>query len=433
MLRPYYTGMREDLLHFVWQHLKIPLRLKTTDGAPLRILYPGELNKGSGPDFSNAQLLIGNIQWAGNVEMHLRSSDWYSHGHQDDPKYSRIILHVVYEDDMPVLSGDGQLVPTLELRTYIPPGIIESYRALLSRKEKSFINCEKLLPAIPEALLSSWIDELYLRRLNSQTQHFDRLYRENDKHWEQVLFQALMRVFGSRKNGSFFSEAAGRLKFSVIRKTRTSALGLEALLFGIVGMLGKSPGTESYYFQLQREFTFLKRKYRLRLLPGRSPEYFGQRPSNFPTIRLSQLAMLYHKTPDLFSRVIALNSLPEAYTLFGVAASPYWSTHYVFGRTTRYIPKTVNRKFIDLIILNAVLPLKLSFARQRGEHIHSQLLDLTRQIKAESNGVIDNFKGLGIKPEHAQQSQALLELYANYCSRHQCLSCAVGRQLLNQI
>ncbi|MDC6351843.1 DUF2851 family protein [Zeaxanthinibacter sp. PT1] len=425
--------MREDLLHFVWQHLKIPLRLKTTEGETLKILHPGEPNDGTGPDFFNARLLIDRIHWAGNVEMHLRSSDWYAHGHQDDSNYSKVILHVVYEDDMPVTRGDGQLLPTLQLRSYIAPGIINSYRSLLSYQGKDFINCEKMLPGIPPVLLSSWMEELYRRRLTAQSDLLNRQYQLYNKDWEQLLFISLMRVFGSQKNGAFFLEVAGRLDFSIIRKTSGSVQALEALFFGMVGMLSRKPGTDPYYFQLQREFTFLKRKYGMLPPAGRSPEFFGQRPSNFPTIRLAQLAMLYHKTPKLFSETIAIATKKEAYSLFSVAASTYWNTHFLFGKSSRSWTKRVNKRFTDLILLNAVIPLKVAFASQRGKDIRTEMLAFASEIKAEKNGPIEKFKILGVHPGHALQSQALLELYSKYCRKHQCLRCAVGRQLLNQI
>jgi len=125
--------MRESFLHLVWQNQNfINVPLTTVDGQSICVEQVGFVNDLQGPDFKNALLVISGQKWAGNVEVHLKSSDWYAHQHQDDTNYSNIILHVVYEYDIDVYDQNGYEIPTIELRHYIKPEILDNYQLLMS-------------------------------------------------------------------------------------------------------------------------------------------------------------------------------------------------------------------------------------------------------------------------------------------------------------
>jgi hypothetical protein len=92
--------MKEKYLHFIWKNKRLPFHLMTTTaGKAIRVLNVGTYNTASGPDFFNGQIELDNVVYNGNIELHIKSSDWIAHKHQFDAAYDNVILHVVYEHD----------------------------------------------------------------------------------------------------------------------------------------------------------------------------------------------------------------------------------------------------------------------------------------------------------------------------------------------
>ncbi len=425
--------MREDLLHFIWKYQKLRLvDLVTSKNQSIQISDVGTHNHLSGPDFFNAKIEIDGQLWAGNVEVHLKSSDWYVHGHEKDANYNNVILHVVWEDDAEIFRSDNSIIPTLELKNYLAKGLLGSYQKLFDKKEKRFINCEKDLAQVDDFLFKNWLDRMFFERLERKTGHIFELLNESKNDWEHVLFLMLSKNFGLKVNGGAFLSLAQSLDFSIARKLRKDTFQLESVFFGLCHLLDDETLVDDYYVRLKREYEYQENKYALSNEGVEKPEFFKLRPPNFPTIRLSQLANLYGGNQNLFSDLIETKCLKEIYRLFDVKASEYWTDHYTFGKLSKKSPKKLTKRFIDLLVINTILPIKFCHAKYSGKEVNEQIIEIVSQIKYEDNSIVSNFRSLRSGMENAKESQAILQLYNDYCSQNRCLHCAIGNNLLNR-
>lgn len=425
--------MREDLLHFLWKYSKLPTaRLSTTRSESIAIIDPGIHNRLSGPDFFNAKIDIDGQLWAGTVEIHLKSSDWYAHRHEDDPKYGNVILHVVWEEDTPIFRKNGAVIPTLELKDLVSPEVLLACQSLFDRRKHIFINCERDLLQVDPFIRSNWLERLFFERLERKSRDIMGLLENSKNDWEHVLFTLLLKNFGSYINGDAFLTLANHLPFSVVRKSVGDPMQLESLLFGMAHLLEDDTIVDGYYLNLKRNFEYLQRKFSLDNAGVLRPEFFKLRPSNFPTVRLSQFAHLYGQGGRLFEKVMAATDLKQLYTVFKSSVSPYWNTHYVFGKPSRERQKTLSKSFIDLLVINTVLPLKFCYLRHLGKSTDTEILQICTDIKAEQNAIVQGYEALGLPIKNAMESQALLQLYTKYCRVNRCLDCAIGSAILHR-
>ncbi|WP_222983599.1 DUF2851 family protein [Flagellimonas meishanensis] len=424
--------MKEDLLQFIWGQNKLHGRqLTSTAKEALFVKAPGTPNPYAGPDFFNAQVEIGGQLWAGNIEIHLRSSDWYAHNHEKDPHYDNVILHVVWEDDVSVFRKDGSPIPTLELKQHVPESTLTKYQQLLQNPRTTFINCEKNFSQIDAFLVNQWFHRLYVERLEKKSLVIQDHLKRTNKDWEAVLFAMLLKNFGSTINGEFFMSRAMQLDFSIIRKTRNDLNMLESLLFGYFGLLPDLDCTDSYYLMLKKEYKYLSQKFDLSTAME-VPKFYGLRPSGFPTIRMSQLANLYHKQDGLFAALMELKDLDALDALLDQSTTNYWQNHYTFGKTSRRSVKKVSKAFKDLLIINTLIPLRFCYNNHLGRPQSDQLIDWIEELEAERNSIVNGFKNLGATAKNALESQSQVQLYNNYCSKNKCLQCTLGAHLLNR-
>tara|TARA_R110000796_G_scaffold41772_2_gene103344 strand:- start:6803 stop:8083 length:1281 start_codon:yes stop_codon:yes gene_type:complete len=424
--------MQEDFLHYIWKSKKLQSKkLIGSNNESVEIVSAGTHNLLSGPDFFNAKIRIDEQLWAGNVEIHVKASDWYVHGHEKDSNYNNVILHVVWKDDVSIFRTDNSQIPTLELKNYITPQLLNSYQDLFAKDGKSFINCEKEISKISPFIIKNWIDRLYFERLESKSNTILKLLDQSQNNWEQVLFSLLLRNFGSKINANSFSSIAQSLNFSVVQKTRENAIQLEAIFYGLAGFLDDD-FKDAYYINLKKEYQFLKQKFVIVDMGVVKPDFFKLRPANFPTIRLSQMANLYATHQNIFSKIIEATSLEELYSIFEISASSYWDTHFIFGKESKISKKRLTKKFIDLLIINSVLPIKFYYTQYIGRAIDVEIVNIISKIKKEENSIIDNFSTLGLKASNALESQSIIQLYNDYCSKNKCLQCAIGNTLLKE-
>lgn len=422
--------MQEDFLHYVWKHKKFAtLSLQTTSGDRITLVNVGQHNHNSGPDFFNAQLGIADQVWAGNVEIHIKSSDWYVHNHETDSAYDNVILHVVYDHDTEIFRRDNSPIPTLELKNYIGKEILETYQNLFSNKNK-WINCENDFAMVDDFILNNWLENLYFERLERKSRTIETMLLLSKNDWEAVLFRLLAKNFGLKVNGEAFLSMANSFDFTIVRKTQANAEQLEALFFGQAGIL-ETDIQNAYYQNLTKEYQFLKQKFGLSNLQVVPLQFFRLRPPNFPTIRLSQLALLYHQQKNLFSRIIAANTLNELYAIFKVSTSDFWEDHYTFGKVSKKTKKNLTKSFIDLLLINTILPLKFSYAKHIGHSADETVLAIIQEIESEKNSIVDSFNRLKNSSKSALHSQALIQLKTEYCVKNKCLQCAVGNSIIN--
>lgn len=420
--------MKEDFLHHVWQHKKFAVtQLQTTTGESIQILHSGQYLQLAGPDFFNAQIIIGNQKWAGNIEIHLKSSDWYLHNHEKDANYDSVILHVVWEHDTPIFRRDNLEIPTLELRNYVALTDVHKYQSLIT--QKSWIYCENDIKKVDDFIFKNWQERLYFDRLERKSEEIKQLLKESNNDWEAVLFCLLAKNFGLNTNGALFLNMAKSIPFSVIRKESFAIENLETLFFGQANML-ESSFQDCYPNKLQNDYNYLCHKYTIFKSVFDKVEFFKHRPDNFPTIRLAQLAALYHKEHNLFSKIVNVSSISEIYTLFQIEVSDYWETHYNFDKKSVAKKKKMSHAFIDLIVMNTILPIRFAFEQSLHKEYSQEILELITALPPEKNIIIDKFASIGILAENAFQSQSLLQLKKEYCDAKKCLQCAVGAFLL---
>ena len=430
--------MREEFLYYIWENRLTDKDLKTTEGDQVDVVATGYRNTDSGPDFLEAKIQIGDKLWAGHVEIHVKSSDWNRHGHQNDKAYKNVILHVVYENDTQVNS-----IPTLELKGHFDGSLFAQYQKLIS--SKNWIPCEKSIAQVPVFTRFSWLDRMAVERLESKSGAVIKTLEANQFDWEDALYKLLMRYFGLKVNNEAFEYLANVLPFKTLLKHADNLLQLEAMLMGCAGFL-EDDFTEEYPLLLKREFSVMKAKFNLLTMPAERWKFMRMRPSNFPTIRLAQMAQLIHKNGCLFSKIKAAKDSAEAKALFDVAASDYWETHWRFetrlpnppdphkmGNQSSLKPKHLGETTADVLIINAVAPLLFCYGKLHKDDSYCETaLQFLEATEAEDNAVIRHYAQCEIKAENAMQTQALLHLYSYFCKRKRCLECRIGNVLLHK-
>ena len=423
--------MNEDFLHYVWLYKMFSkVDFKTTGNEHLSIIKSGLHNKNAGPDFLNAQLKIDGQTWIGNVEMHLKASDWYLHNHEKDLNYDAVILHVVWENDVDIYMKNNKPIPTLVLKNFIDETVLNNYKNLFSAPT-SWLPCKNAISRVDEFIFNNWKERLFFDRLERKSEEINVLLQQENNNFEAVLFQLLIKNFGLKVNGNSFLRLAQSVDYSVIKKLSFHTNQLAALLFGQAGFLEEETEDE-YQKELRKEYDYLKHKFKLNHIPKNEFSFFRMRPNNFPTIRIAQLVSLFKKHQNLFSKLIAIDNLKEFYELFTIVVNPFWQTHYNFESISKKSPKKITTSFVDLLIINTIIPLKFLFQKSRGEVDEEFFLVLLKKMKPEKNSIISKFSEIGVSSKNAFDTQALLELKNNYCAPKRCLECAIGNAILKR-
>jgi len=421
--------MKEDFLHYVWRFQKYDAgKLRSFQGNRIQILHVGTPNPNAGPDFLMAQILIDDEQWVGHVEIHTKSSEWLNHGHTSDHNYNNVILHVVYENDAEIQLPNGGHLEVLELRNRIDKGVLENYQNLMGSLSQ-FIPCEKQATEVPSFVLEKWLERLYIERLEHKAKKIVAMLKQSKNHWDEVTFALLGQALGLKVNGASFRSVAESIPFTIVRKCASHPIVLEALLLGQAGLL-EGDHEDASFKSLQAAYRYLKLKFGIDNHSVERPQFFRLRPYNFPTIRLSQWAVIWSSEPRLFSKLIAIKSISEAYDLFQLDASNYWTDHYRFGVSSKATPKSVTPALVHGIVLNVVLPLQLVFSAKNGMEIWDRIENLSKEIPMEKNTIVSKYMALFQGEDHAWNGQAFLQLHKNYCQVRRCSSCEVGNYLL---
>ena len=420
--------MNEEFLHYVWQFRIYGPELELVSGEKISVLHPGEHNNDSGPDFFNARIRMGDTVWAGNVEVHINSSDWVRHRHQEDKAYDNVILHVVFRHDQPISRQDGTEIPTLILEDKLSRQAWKRYLQFMA--SRSWIPCENIFRDLDKTLVSSWLDCLLVERLERKAGQVEQLLQLSGNDWNQAFYRLLARNMGFKLNNEAFEQLAASLPYSYLQKHADDLFQLEAMIFGQAGLL-ENEFTDEYPQRLRKEYLFLKEKFTLTPMDSHLWRFMRLHPLNFPTLRLSQFAALIHKTQGLFSRILENENIRECFSLFEVEASEYWQTHYVFDKKTTERPKRLGSTAVGLLLINLVAPFLFVFGRAAGVPLFAERpMELLEKLEGELNTITRKWMLLGMDNSTAAQSQALIELKNNYCKNKKCLSCRIGIILL---
>ena len=429
----------EKLLYYIWKYKLFPLRpLQTTDGQPLEVIDPGILNHDAGPDFQNAKVKIGNTIWAGSVEIHQKSSDWFAHGHHEDARYNNVVLHVAEKADQPVITQDGQTPPQMELE--VPAYLETNYKALCHTTD--YPRCHRVIPRIDTFTVHSWLNALLCERLEQRAETVARRVKTANGDWEQAFFATLARNFGFGINGDAFEEWARHIPLQAVGHHRDDLFQIEALFLGQAGLLDidtipqkyrEEAANDGYYPRLKQEYDYLAHKFSLQPMDAEAWKFLRLRPQNFPHVRISQLARLYYDQRAGFSRLLEAKTIEELHAMLSTHATTYWESHYTFGCPSYKNAKTLTKASLNLIVVNTVVPVLYAYGITHAQDVFRQrALQLLEPIQAENNHITRLWDECGIRAESAADSQALLQLKKEYCDRRYCLHCRFGYEFLKR-
>ena len=424
--------INESFLSFIWQNLYFNSpNLKTTRGEPIFILDRGYLNRNSGPDFLEARIRIGEIVWAGDVEIHTNSSHWTDHRHDSDSNYNRVILHVVYRD-IPatrVLRYDGSEMPTLELSKYIDAQTVYNFHRLVDSLHP--VPCGSDLPHLPRMKLISMVDRALIDRLERKAEMVYKLLDEADNDWETVAYRLLVCNFGFKINQANMLLLSRLAPHMIVTRLRDNEFQLEALLFGMAGFL--SEPQDDYQWALNKEFEFLKRKYDLNtgILERYHWKFMRMHPQNFPTVRIAQMIKILANNTNFFASILNTASISSIFRQFSVVQGEYWQTHYDFNKKSKRRLSGIGISSIENMIINTFTPILTAYSKTIDDQRYlDKAIFLLESLAAENNRVIRLWQALNIQAMNASESQGLMELYNEYCRRKQCLSCSIGSALI---
>lgn len=422
--------IKEDLLYYVWNLKTFDLDdLQTTSGQPVQIIQAGIRNQHSGPDFLQARIRIGPEIWVGHVEMHVLSSDWLKHQHQEDKAFQNVILHVVYQEDEKISLPNGEELACIELKDRIRPMLIGQYENLMLAQ--NWIPCEKNERPVSIPALRGWYESILVERLAAKTNRIQEVLENTDYDWEEAFYRTLGRNFGFNVNADVFEALTISLPRKILIKHKDKLKQVEALLYGQAGLLHQS-FQDDYALDLKAEYDYLQMIHKLTPLQEQQWKYMRMRPANFPTIRIAQFAVLIFKTVHLFSKMLAARSVTEIVNMFQSDVSGYWKNHYIFDQESEKKSKKLGASSIHLIIINTVIPFLFHYGQtHRMEAMQDRALRFLEELPAESNQIIRRFKSLDFEAKTAFDSQALIQLKNFYCDHKRCLECTVGNSILS--
>lgn len=427
----------EQLLHYVWRHRLLPVKeLVTVDGQSVELIDPGLANSNAGPDFFNAKVKIGGTLWVGNVEIHVRASHWRTHGHHRDERYRNVVLHVVGEDDGRVADTDGRVIPQMVLE--VPRNVAENYAALMH--EDRFPPCHGIVPRLPRLTVSSWMAALQTERLERKTDGIRRRAELCGGSWEDAFFVTLARNYGFGINGDAFEEWAMHVPLTAVAHHRDDLFQTEAVFMGQAGLLcteampercREAAAADDYFRRLSAEYRYLAHKFSMEPMDWRMWRFMRLRPQNFPHIRISQLARLYHGRRMGLRALTECDTVDDVRQLLRSQVTEYWETHYMFGQESTRSDKCLSASSLDLLVINTAIPVLFAYGRHTSrEALCDRAIDFLESLRAENNHIIRMWRECGMDVRTAGDSQALIQLKNEYCDRRDCLRCRIGYEFL---
>lgn len=422
--------MQESFLHYIWQLQYFQsANLLTTDGEDLKVFKAGHYNSDSGPDFSNAKIRIGTLDWVGMVEIHIKSSDWTRHNHHQNHAYENVVLHVVWEHDKNIFRKDGSAIPTLELKDRVDQTLIGKYKSLVN--DISDVPCGNVLRDVDSLLVHSMLDRTMTQRLERKANEVKSLLQINNGDWEETTYQFLARYFGFKLNNEPFFQLAKSVPYKILLKHHDKPFQIESILFGQAGFL-EARSKNDYLKLLRREFNLLSAKYKFSPpLHGSQWKFMRLRPANFPTVRLAQFCALMARAPQLFSMIIETRNSEKLKEILNAQQSDFWRQHYHFGsKAKREIPPLGNSS-VDLVCINVVAPVLVAYGKSvDDQRFVDRAVEHLESVAAEGNKITKIWQNLGLKISTAFDSQATIELYQNFCLKRNCLNCTIGSSIL---
>ena len=415
-------------MHYIWKNKLFIKENYSFENQKIEIIDVGEQNFDSGPDFFNAKIKIEDTIWAGNIEIHKNSSDWYAHKHHLNKNYNNVILHIVSNFDKNIKNQKGTTIPTIKIN--FQKKYLENFEFLISNKES--VKCKSHLPKVDDFIINFWLDKLIIERLQEKSKLVEKILNKNKNNWEETLYKMLAINFGSKTNSLPFEMLANSLPLSIIYKHKNNLLQLESLLFGQAGFFNNEICNDEYYIKIKNEYKFLKSKYNLKSIDNFLWKFNRLRPNNFPTIRIAQFASMIYNSSKLFSKIIEAKSIEEINELFNFSASNYWNNHYNFNNESKKnVEKKTGNTFTNNIIINTISLIIFAYGKiynyQDKKDFAIEILDKT---KAENNYITKKWDNSIINIKNASNSQSIIQLYNNYCKKNNCINCEIGNKII---
>lgn len=421
----------EELMQYVWQFRLWPTHdMSTTDGRRIVVVDPGLLNRDAGPDFFNAKVKIGDTMWSGNVEIHVRASDWYRHHHDDDRAYDSVVLHIVDVSDMEITRSDGMKIPQMVMKC--SPDFSTKYREMVQNRFRE-LPCGNEIGTLPSLYINDWLSALAFERLYAKADRVAGILKTTGDNWMDVIYHTLARALGFSINSQPFELLARTTPLKHMLHHTDSLFSIEAILFGQSGLLDGISVDDDYLERLAGEYKFLATKYSLKKSGNMSWKMGRMRPQNFPHRRIAALAQMISHGFVFSNRILEIGSEEEARKLFDVSLTGYWSTHYSFSDGgNANSRKAFSYASVTVLLINIVVPVVFAYALSTGDQRRQEFaVDLLHSLKPESNFIIEMFGRAGINAKDAFTTQALIQLKRDYCEPRKCLYCRIGHKLLS--
>lgn len=410
-------------MHYVWLNRLFPQNnLATVDGLPLQIINPGSLNTGAGPDFFNASVILNGQKWVGNVEIHVRASDWHRHNHTADPAYQSVILHVVGADDTVIHTVDGRELPQFVLRCN--PHLNEQFHSLADFAVDA-LPCVQAIQSIPRIYMTDWITALAYERLYDKVERIKRLVEGSNGDWIEAGYITMARAFGFGTNSEPFERLARSIPMRILRRHSDNAMALEGILLGQAGLI---PQSDNYYHQrLRDEYNFFAAKFGIRPVADLGWKFSRMRPQNSPVNRVSYLACMISADPNFLSKLLNISSVEAAYEILRRHAPCTMQC-----MTDQYEDMELSISSLNILIINAVIPFIYAYNTHIGNFDQAEkAIDMLHELKAENNRFTRMFASAGVKVDSAFSSQAIIQLRREYCEKRKCLYCRIGHRHLS--
>ncbi|KXX68532.1 DUF2851 family protein [Flammeovirga sp. SJP92] len=425
--------MKEDFLYFIWKFQYFnAIALQTDQGEPLEIISPGLQNHDAGPDFLNAHIRINTIDWHGNIEIHIKASDWKKHQHSKNKAYDNVILHVVWENDFDVIRSDQSIVPTFSTENFIQKQVFIKYQSFLFNEDE--ITCGSQLENISRLHKLAMLDRVFLERIERKASRILLQLQNSNRDWEECTYRTLAEYFGFKVNNDAFQRLSSIVPIRLLKLHAYQPAQVEAFLFGSAGFLSEKPD-DPYMMKLYKEYQFLSHKYSIKEKEMKVQEwkFLRLRPANFPTIRIAQLASIIINIPHLCSAFLHISSLESFIRFMQHPTSEYWHSHYHFNKKSKKpISAFVGKSALQSLLVNVVIPLQFAYGTDRNESRYKEkAIQLLESIPAENNKYTKIWKTYAIKNNSSLDSQGLIELYTQYCQNNRCLECSIGVQILS--
>ncbi len=421
--------MNELLLHYVWQQkLFAKNNLRSTNNQSVEVIDVGTYNQHAGPDFFNAKIKIDNLLWAGNVEIHVKASDWFKHNHQNDPLYDRVILHVVFIDDVSVENSTGKQIPQLVIQ--VPVNIQKTFNLWMDSPEQ--IKCKDKFHFLPNQILLLWKESLLFEYLSHKIDEIDQLLAKTNYNWDEVFYIQLCKTLGFSVNKQAFESLARVVPYTLWMKYRTELDKLLALFMGQAGWL-KESGDNLQLRKWFNDYQFLKRKHQLSPMNSFEWKWLRMRPANFPAVRVFQLVHYLYQKEKLFSFVLDNTDLENCRNLLKIKIEDEYNVNIGAYHKEFKLRGELGKYSIDLLVLNLIAPILFAYGKYRNDEFYiNKSVEMYENLPPEKNHIIDMWRSLGVEFYNAFDTQSMINLKKNYCDMNNCLRCRIGHHLLNK-